>query len=132
MATVLMTWRLREINSEVANWTLEDPQNFSPPKPGSTTPIPPKPVRAEKGDALLAIIHGVGPEGWRAPEARQTFLLKNGAGSNILTQSREAMRHSKQRLPPIRGDVINETIGRKSGFLFWNGARYAWYSPSIN
>jgi hypothetical protein len=123
---------LREINNELANWTLEDPQNVTSPKPGSTTPPPPKPARAEKGDSLLAIIHGVGPEGWRSADARQTFLLKNGAGANILTQSHEAVRHSKQKLPPIRGDVINETIGSKAGFLFWNGAKYAWYSPAPN
>jgi hypothetical protein len=122
---------LGEINNELANWLLEDPRNVVIPKATSTVRNPsPKPVRAEKGDTLLAIIHGVGPQGWRAPEAKQTFVLKNGAGLNMLVQSARSLRNSGQKLPPLKGDVIKETIGSKSGFVFWTGAKYGWFSSS--
>ena len=119
---------LAEINNELANWILEDPRVVPIPKPNSPRIPPGKPVRAERGDNLLAIIHGVGPRGWRAPEAKQTFVLKNAAGSKVLTKSLDELRHTAQKLPPLKGDVLNETIGGKSGFVFWTGARYAWWA----
>jgi hypothetical protein len=118
---------LGEINNELANWSLEDPRNI--PIPPSTNRVPPnKRARAEKGDTLLAIIHGVGAEGWRAAEAKQTYVLKNGAGSKLQAQSYEAARKARQKLPALRGDVLNETIAGKAGFVFWTGAKYAWFS----
>jgi hypothetical protein len=120
---------LGDINNELANWSLEDPRNI--PNPTLTNRVPPgKRARAEKGDTLLAIIHGVGAEGWRAAEAKQTYVLKNGAGSKLQAQSSEAARKASQKLPTLRGDVLNETIGGKAGFVFWSGARYAWFSVS--
>ncbi len=126
---------LGEINNELANWLLEDPRNVALPNAGPTARIPAgKPVRAEKGDTLLAIIHGVGPQGWRAPEAKQTFLLKNAAGSNVVVQSAKDLRNikDKQKLPSLKGDAISETVGGKSGLVFWTGAKYAWYSSPSN
>jgi len=123
---------LGEINNELANWILEDPRVVPVPKPNSPRVLPGKPVRAERGDNLLAIIHGVGPRGWRAPEAKQTFVLKNAAGSKVLTESLDELRHTAQKLPPLKGDVLNETIGGKSGFVFWTGARYAWWASPSN
>jgi hypothetical protein len=122
---------LGEINNELANWSLEDPRSI--PNPALTNRVPPnKRVRAEKGDTLLAIIHGVGPDGWRAAEAKQTYVLKNGAGSKLQAQSSAALRKASQKLPTLRGDILNETIGGKAGFVFWTGAKYAWFSPSPN
>ena len=123
---------LETINNELANWILEDPRNISVQRTGAAQRPSHKPVRAGKGDILLAIIHGVGPQGWRSPEAKQTFLLKNAAGSNLLGQSVTNLRDKKekQKLPPLRGDAISETVGGKSGLLFWTGAKYAWYSPT--
>ena len=123
---------LPEINNEVANWTLEDPRDV--PIPGTKAAeqgLPPKPVRAEKSDSLLAIIHGVGTLGWRNHEARQTFVLKNGAGSNMMVLTRTKLRTGagNAQLPPLRGDAISQTLGGRSGILFWTGAKYAWYSP---
>jgi hypothetical protein len=119
---------LGEINSELANWLLEDPRNVVINNSSTSRTPPAKPVHAEKGDPLLAIIHGVGPQGWRAPEAKQTYVLKNSAGSNMVVQSARDLRNAGQRHPPLKGDVIKETIGNSSGFIFWTGARYAWYS----
>ena len=121
---------LKEINNELANWLLEDPRSV--PIPGTNAAnrmAPPKPVHAEAGDTLLAIIHGVGAKGWRNPEAKQTFLLKNGAGSNMTVLAVKDLAASKGRpkLPPLRGDTISETVDGKSGMLFWTGAKYAWH-----
>ncbi len=117
---------LGNLNSEMANWILEDPRKVPPPSL-SNKPPPHLSVRAEKGDSLLAIIHGVNPQGWRSPEAKQTFLLKNGAGARLLSQGSAEIKASRQQLPPIRGDVLNETLDNKSGFIFWTGAKYSWW-----
>jgi hypothetical protein len=121
---------LPEINNELANWTLEDPRLV--PLPGAKVAeqiARSKPVQAEKGDSLLAIIHGVGAKGWRNPEARQTYLLKTGAGSNMVVQNLDRMRSTDAslRLPSIKGDVISQRLGSNSGILFWTGAKYAWF-----
>jgi hypothetical protein len=82
----------------------------------------------------LAIVHGVGAQGWRNPEAKQTFLLKNSAGNSMSAQTAKDLQNSKDRnkLPPLRGDAIHEAIEGKSGLIFWTGAKYAWYSPGID
>ena len=121
---------LGEINNELANWLLEDPRTVVINTAATVRPPPVKPVRAEKGDSLLAIIHGVGPQGWRNPEAKQTFLLKNGAGSNMTVLAVKDIVASKRsaKVPRLRGDTISETVGGKEGILFWTGAKYAWHA----
>jgi len=124
---------LKELNNELANWTLEDPRKIPIPGAKAANEITAlKPVRAEKGDTLLAIIHGVGPKGWRNPEARQTFLLKSGSASEMITEPAAALLNSKdkRKLPPLRGDAIRQTVDGQSGLLFWTGAKYAWYSAA--
>jgi hypothetical protein len=127
---------LAEINSEVANWILEDPQKVVLPDPNKTTqPLapPPKPTHVEQSDTLLAVLHGFGPSGWRDPKSRQTYLLRNAVGSNLKTHPLADLlkaSNSKTKLPKLRGDVINETIGEASGFLYYTGAKYAWYRRS--
>jgi len=124
---------LPEINSEVANWILEDPQKVVLPDPNRRVqrlPPNPEPVRVEKGDVLLAVIHGYGPTGWHNPDAKQTYLLKNTVGSNMRSQPIEELlspTKGKTKLPRLNGDVIMETLAGKPGFLYWTGAKYAWY-----
>jgi hypothetical protein len=127
---------LDELNSEVANWILEEPQKIVLPDPSKTTqqlPHPPERTRVEQSDTLLAVLHGFGPAGWRDPRTRQTYLLKNAVGSNMKTQSlTDALRMSsgKASLPKLRGDVISEAIAGESGLLYFSGAKYAWYRSS--
>ncbi|HXI62175.1 MAG TPA: FG-GAP repeat protein [Pyrinomonadaceae bacterium] len=125
---------LPEINNELANWILEDPRAI--PIPGSKAANElqrPKPVQVEKTDSLLAIIHGVGAQGWRNREARQTFLLRNGAGTHMLVRSIADLRRdpATPRLPPLRGDAISETMNGHRGLIFWTGAKYSW-SLTVN
>lgn len=126
--------RLAELNSEVANWILEEPQKVVLPDPTKTTqqlPHRPEPSRVEQSDTLLAVLHGYGPAGWRDPRAMQTYLLKNAVGSNMKSQQLTdvlLMARGKEGLPKLRGDVINEVIAGKPGFLYYAGAKYAWFS----
>ncbi len=128
--------KVAEINSEVANWILEDPHKIVLPEATKATqPLArlPKPTRAEQSDTLLAVLHGYGPSGWRDPNSRQTYLLKDAAGDNLMSQALGDFRKTNGRtstLPKPRGDVINETIGSESGFLYYSGAKYVWYRKS--
>ena len=124
---------LPDINSEVANWILEDPQKVVLPDPNRAVqrlPPKPEPVRVEKGDVLLAVIHGYGPTGWHNPDAKQTYLLKNAVGGNMSSQPIKELlspAEGKAKLPRLNGDVIRETLAGEPGFLYWTGAKYAWY-----
>jgi len=120
---------LAGINNELANWILEDPKQV--PIPGTKAALQAtraKTVSAEKGDLLVAIIHGVGAQGWRNHDARQAFLLRNAAGANPRVQSAKHLKEMtpNSKLPPLTGDVILETINGRPGLIFWTGAKYAW------
>ena len=124
---------LREINDELANWTLEDPHAVQVPGAEKVSGLPgerlPR-IRAAQGDLLLAVIHGHKGEGWRNPAATQTYLLRNAVGGDLKTRRRiEAldMLRADGRPPALAGDVMSETLAQEQGFLYWNGAKYAWY-----
>ena len=78
----------------------------------------------------MAVIHGHQAAGWRDPKAMQTYLIKNAVGDQMQTQSRRSMLNAtkpKGQLLPITGDVIHETRDGKSGYIYWTGAKYAWW-----
>jgi hypothetical protein len=123
---------LVEINSEFANWITEDPKTvvlFDSNK--SVQPLPSS-ERAKIGrsDTLLAIIHGYQQTGWRNPEAKQTYLLKNGDGESMqalpLKSFPPALRVMRQGFKS-RADII--TINNKgvSAFIYWTNGKYAWH-----
>jgi hypothetical protein len=33
------------------------------------------------------------------------------------------------KMPRLVGDVIDETVGGRAGFIYYNGAHYLWYDP---
>jgi hypothetical protein len=122
---------LAEINSEVANWIIEDPRAVVMPdvtKAVHHLPSTEERVRVEAMDALVAVIHGHEETGWRNTKARQSYLLRNAAGAGMRRQARaeakEAMRG--KNLPRLQGDVISETLGAEAGVLYWTGAKYGW------
>ena len=127
---------LGEINSEVANWILEDPQKIVPPDSKKATqrlaPVP-APTRVAQSDVLLVVLHGHGPLGWRNPESRQTYLLKNATAGGIRSHQMTTLlkaNSGKTALPKLRGDVISEKLGAEPGFLYYNGSKYVWYPSS--
>jgi hypothetical protein len=131
--------KLADINSEVANWIVGDPTQVMLPDPHKSvqTPPIPKPVVIERTDHhLLAFIHGHGPDGWRDPLARQTYLLKNAVGRNPTAQYViELVKASKgkARKPAIyadmskKGSVIMQSLRGSPGFLYYSGSKYVWY-----
>lgn len=106
--------RLGDLNEPLASWIVEDPR-----QPRSAT------TALAASDTLLAIVHGYGPDGWRNPDARQTYVLKNTGGSRLRVVPTSEAVAPVARLERV-GHVIRETLDRSSGMLYWNGARYAW------
>jgi hypothetical protein len=126
---------LPDINHELANWMLGDPTKVKLPDPKVVIQREAprnEPVVIEKGDLLLAIIHGYGETGWRNPEATQTYLLKNAVHGDMKTQPpdgyRKANKENKNRLQ-LWGDLIGQVFEGNSGFLYYTGAKYAWHGP---
>jgi hypothetical protein len=124
---------LSDLNSEYANWILEDPVSVGEfirvrGVRGSEKQPPRAVVRS--GDTLLAVVHGHQQGGWRNSQATQTYLLRNAVGDTLQLQHRRLLLDEaadNQSLPPLLGDVIRETLANKDGFLYWTGAKYAWH-----
>lgn len=115
--------KLSELNEEFPNWILRD--LAGPNQPGSPR------LRVAANDELLAIIHGYDAKGWRDHQATQTYLLKNATGSGMKAHSAKdfVAAHQGRKLPQLRGDVVGEELGGKSGYLYYAGATYSWYDP---
>lgn len=124
--------RLGEINDELANWIIKDP--FAAAAEGAS-PYGESRRRTlvEEADALLAVIHGHGGDGWRDASATQTYVLKDAAGARIKSRERRAALSvgAEDKLPRLLGDVIAESVGGREGFLYYDGARYLWYDPRV-
>lgn len=121
--------KLDDVNNELSNWILQDADKAFIAPPGEAVVVPPKQARSrvERGEQLLAIIHGVGPQGWRNPEARQAYLVKHAAATleGIAPSiSQKAIRAMKL---PVETDIIKEVRNNRKGFLFWTGGVYAWH-----
>jgi hypothetical protein len=115
--------KIAEMNEEYPRWLLRDPSVPNNPR---------NPLRVEKDEALLAVIHGYGANDWRDPEATQTFLLKNVVGSGFRVQDgREFVKNNNggRKLPRPQGDLIGENLKGSEGFLYYNAASYSWYDP---
>jgi hypothetical protein len=130
--------KLAQINDELAGWILEAPVQFAisdakakPYQAMHARLLKHQPVRVNEGDLLLAVIHGFESKGWRDPWATQTYLLKGAAGVDlrVLPRKQVVTAKNEQKMPLIRGDVLAQSIGGQSGFLYFNGGKYAWYDP---
>lgn len=115
--------KLSDLNEEFATWILRDP--FA----ADESQVPRLRVAAD--DALLAVIHGYGANGWHDPQATQTYLLKNAVGSGIeVRQAKDVTLASQgKKLPRLRGDVIGEQLRGTSGYLYYSTKTYSWYDP---
>jgi hypothetical protein len=115
--------KVAQINDELQPWLLRDPIATQ-----SNHRIR---VQIEPNERLLAVIHGYGPNDWRDPEATQTFLLKNVAGSRLEVQTPQdfVSANTGRKLPRPRGDLISEVVGGTAGYLYFSGSTYSWYDP---
>jgi hypothetical protein len=124
--------KLDDLNSDVAAWIIRDPLAASLPAPvmAAQRDEPPRRPLITAGDVvLLAVIHGYGAQGWRDAQARQTYLLKNAAGSQLAVAPRRAALTAIKgtTAPPVHGDVIKMTTAGTAGFLYHSGTSYLWY-----
>lgn len=115
--------KVAEMNEEFPRWILKDPFVIS--RPGM------RPLRVAENEVLLAVIHGYGPNGWRDPEATQTYLLKNAVGPDVAAHLKDDVvaKNRGKKLPGFKGDVIGEVLRGNSGYLYYNEATYSWYDP---
>jgi hypothetical protein len=115
--------KLSEMNEEMPPWILKDP--FATSRPGMS------PLRVAENELLLAVIHGYGPNGWRNPQATQTYLLKNAVGSGVETHAKAEFvaANAGRKLPRLRGDLIAEVLRGTQGYLYYDEASYSWYDP---
>ena len=115
--------RLSELNEEFPVWILRDLSGTK--ESGSPR------LRVAADEVLLAVIHGFGPSGWRDPEATQTYLLKNAAGSGMEAQSAKTCLEANQgrKTPRLRGEVVAEVLDGRSGYLYYGNSTYSWYDP---
>jgi len=123
---------LPKLNSEYANWIVEDPRTVVLPdatKAVQQLPKPEAPPRIQPNDILLVVLHGYGQSGWHHPYARQTFLLCNAVGENMRARPlREVLRGGRKNIQSqSQGDVIAEKLSGYDGFLYWINGKYAWH-----
>lgn len=125
--------KLEDLNSEVANWIVEDPRKIMLPDPKRSVQSLPsdRPARIAASDTLLAVIHGYNALGWRNRDAKQTYLLKNAVGQGLKSERIvEARPTTKDKTLPHHqsGDLLQESLDGENGYLYWTGSKYAWHS----
>jgi hypothetical protein len=123
--------RLPEINSEFANWIIQDAEQAMIPN-GNQRVVrleSAKPVltKIAAGEQVLAIIHGYGAAGWRNADARQAYLVKHAAGLLEGTEPSVSEKAIRAMHLPVEGDIIKTTRSNRRGFIFWTGGMYAWH-----
>jgi hypothetical protein len=119
--------KLSDINNELANWILQDADQFFITPPGKSVVISPKLARPRiEEEDVLAVIHGHGPGGWRNPEARQAYLVKHGAAKFLGKTSSFSEKKIRAMRLPVKTEVLKGERNQKRGILFWTGSAYAW------
>lgn len=119
--------KLGDINNELSNWILFDADKYFIAPMGKSVVIPPVIARPRiEEEDILAVIHGHGPNGWRNPEARQSYLVKHAAANysgKVSSLSEKKIRGLKLA---VKSEVLKGERNHRKGFLFWTGTAYAW------
>ncbi|HVF88597.1 MAG TPA: hypothetical protein VNH22_00930 [Blastocatellia bacterium] len=127
--------RLPDINSAVANWMIADPVALAARSLGAEArSVSSKPSVTEEDGSLLAVVHGFGIQGWRDPEARQVYLLKNATGDSLRTVRQGEVGQGGSNdgpMPHLYGDIIQQRLAGESGFLYYTGSGYEWFTPRL-
>lgn len=121
--------KLESVNSELANWIIQDADKAFIPPPGKRVVVPPvqERPRISANEGVLAIIHGYGAQGWRNPDARQAYLVKHAAATFAGTAPSLSQKAIRAMKLPVETDIIKQVRNSKKGFLFWTGGVYAWH-----
>jgi hypothetical protein len=124
---------LQKLNSPYAPWIVEDLSKVTLPVDRNgvrVLPAKPGPTRIEENEELLLIVHGYEKRGWRNPQAQQTYLLRHAVGDGLSAEPLKNMLSDTAQQSShigIGGDVIREQMVDGAGFVYWTGAKYAWY-----
>jgi len=124
--------KLTEINSQVANWIIQDPRAAILPS-GDHRVFKLTAARARPRVAagpLLAIIHGDGPLGWRDPQSRQAYLLVGITGP-IAASPMPGTNRQPMTAVIQREDMLHVTGNREAGEIYWTGSAYAWMANLV-
>jgi hypothetical protein len=122
--------RLTELNDGLANWRVQDALDEAASRREPSPNAERARATVEPGDVLLAVVHGFGPQGWRDDRARQCYLVRHATGAPLEARPRTELLRYVGRVPngaQLTGDVILCAAGRRPGFVYWTGARYAWH-----
>lgn len=121
--------KLDDVNSELANWTIQDADKAFMAPPGKSVVVVPKGTRpkVENGEAIMAVIHGFGPTGWRNPDARQAYIVKHAPEAFQGTAPSLSQKAIRVMHLPVQADIIEGVRQKKPGFVFWTGGVYAWH-----
>jgi hypothetical protein len=121
--------KLHDINSELANWIIQDADKALVPAPTKRAVVPPRAERPTiaAGEEVLAIIHGFGAMGWRNPDARQAYLVKHAAAPLLGTAPSFSQKAIREMHLPYETEIIRQVRNKRKGFLFWTGGVYAWH-----
>ncbi|HZD93968.1 MAG TPA: hypothetical protein VE133_06920, partial [Candidatus Sulfotelmatobacter sp.] len=111
--------KLGDINSDFANWIIQDADKAFIPPPGDTVVVPPKqkPAKLASGETVLAVIHGFGPKGWRTADARQSYLIKHAAAPLMGTASSTDQKYIRDLKLNIETVIIKELRDNKKGYV---------------
>lgn len=120
LAVIVKPARLDEMNQEYPPWLIRAPRANNR-----------APLKIEKDETLLAVIHGYGTNDWRDPEATQTFVLKNVVGDDLKVHTGKdfVAANAGRKLPRTQGDLIGETLQGTQGYLYYAVSTYSWYDP---
>ena len=123
---------LSELNSEFPTWIVADPRAAAPFDPNQAKQAPPPPtgpVKIEEGDALLAIVHGHGPEGWRSAQATQSYLLKGVAAQGLRAVPVKSYppAFAVRKNLNAEADIIVGKLAGADGFLYLSRGKYIWH-----
>jgi hypothetical protein len=121
--------KIAEVNNELSDWIIQDADKAFIPPAGKRVVLPPPQRRPQigRGEEVLAIIHGFGPRGWRNPDARQAYLVKNAAAKFEGTAPALSQKAIRAMRLPLETEIIREVRNNRKGFLFWTGGNYAWH-----
>ena len=122
LAVIIKPVKLEEMNQDYPPWLVRAPR---------TNQVGRVPLKVEKDEALLAVIHGYGTNDWRDPEATQTFVLKDVVGNDLKVHTGKEFvaANAGRKLPRAQGDLIGETVQGTQGFLYYAVSTYSWYDP---
>ena len=122
LAVIIKPVKLEEMNQEYPPWLVRAPR---------TNKVDRTPLKIEKDEVLLAVIHGYGTNDWRDPEATQTFVLKDVVGNDLKVHTGKEFvaANAGRKLPRAQGDLIGETLQGTQGYLYYATSSYSWYDP---